>query len=309
MENYEIIVESSCDLNLEMRKKYGIYEDIIRGIVYDGDKETLIDAEWNEEELMSFFKYVRNNVGKVHTAFPTYGEFCRVVEPVLESGKDALIFVISSGLSGAPNAYRNYREMILEDYPNRKIHIVDTLKYASASGLLAIYAARNKKEGMSFEKNIDWVEENKYYLHEIGPMDDLTFLARSKRIKAGKAFFGSLIGVQPVADFTVDGKTQPFGTMKGDKAINEVCLQYMLKTAKDLENQIVIICHSARPERANIFKEQLLKVVQPKELLIIPVGKSCGPNIGPGLCSYFYFGGKLTEDREFETKIFEELKK
>ena len=38
------------------------------------------------------------------------------------------------------------------------------------------------------------------------------------------------------------------------------------------------------------------------------VGQSCGPNIGPGLCVYFFMGDPITEGREQELETFAELK-
>ena len=38
------------------------------------------------------------------------------------------------------------------------------------------------------------------------------------------------------------------------------------------------------------------------------VGQSCGANIGPGLCCVYFFGKKITPERELENKIFQEFK-
>lgn len=307
--SYEIIIESTCDLNAENRAKFNIYPDVIRGLVYiPGKEEIYSDLEFKNYSEAEFFKIVKAKAGKVHTAFAPYEEFIRVVEPVLKEGKDAIVFAISSGISGTYNGFLNWASVLLEDYPERKIAIIDTLKYSSASGLLAIYAALNRDKGMKFEDNVNWLNENKYCLHEAGPMDDLSFLAKNGRISAGKAFFGQLAGVQPFGDFTRDGKNAPLGTLKGEAKTNEVSLKYMLKLAKNIEDQIIVICHSMREKRALEFKRQLLEVAKPKDVIITHVGESCGPNMGPGLCAYFFMGSPITESREEEIKVFSELK-
>ena len=307
--SYEIVIESTCDLNAELREKFHIYPDVIRGFVYiPGKEEFFADTEFKNYSKEEFFKIVKSKAGKVHTAFAPFQEFSRVVEPILEAGKDAIIFAISTGISGTYNGFLNWASLLLEDYPERKIAIIDTLKYSSASGLLAIYGAENKEKGMSFEDNVKWLNEHRYCLHEAGPMDDLSFLAKNGRISAGKAFFGGLVGVQPFGDFTRDGKNAPLGTIKGDAKTNEVALQYLLKMAKNIEDQVIVIDHSMREKRAELFKEQLLKVVKPREVIITHVGQSCGPNMGPGLCAYFFMGDPIQENREEELKVFSELK-
>ena len=307
--SYEIIIESTCDLNAELRAKFNIYPEVIRGFVYvPGKDEFFADLEFKNYTQAEFFKIVKSKAGKVHTAFAPYQEFVRVVEPVLKEGKDAIIFTISSGISGTYNGFLNWANVLLEDYPDRRIAVIDTLKYSSAGGLLAIYGAENRAKGMSFEENVEWLNENRFCLHEAGPMDDLSFLAKNGRLSAGKAFFGGLAGVQPFADFTRDGKNAPLGTLKGDAKTNEVSLKYMLRLAKDIENQVVIIAHSMREKRALEFKKQLLEAANPREVIITHVGESCGPNIGPGLCAYFFMGDPILDNRAEETKVFTELK-
>ncbi len=306
---YEIVIESACDLNKEHRAKFGIYPEVIRGYIYiPGKEEFFADPEFGNYSKEEFFKIVKSKAGKVHTAFAPYQEFIRVIEPILKEGKDAIIFTLSTGISGTYNGFLNWASVLLEDYPERKIEIIDTLKYSGASGLLAIYAAENRNKGMSFEDNVKWCNENRFRLHEAGPMDDLSFLAKNGRISAGKAFFGGLAGAQPFADFTRDGKNAPLGTLKGDAKTNEVSLQYVLKMAKNIEDQIIVVAHSMREKRAELFKEQLLKAAKPREVIITHVGETCGPNMGPGLCAYFFMGEPISDSRENELKVFSELK-
>lgn len=308
MNKYEIVVESSADLNSALREKYGLYSDYIHNIIYLPDREKLADLDFSDIGEKEWFALIKKNGGKVKTSFATLEEFKRVIEPILKDGKDVIVPALSTGISGTVNGYRNWADVLLEDYPERKIEIIDSLRYGAGLGLLSILMGINKQEGMSFEDNIKYANIVKYTIHEAGPMDDLMFLSKSGRIKAAKAFFGSLASVQPIADFTFDGRSEPLGTVAKDKAVNKVSLEYMLKTATDLKNQIVIISHSDRLERAELFKKQLLEVCQPKEVIILSLGQTCGVNVGPGLCAYFYLGDKITETREIEVKTFNDIK-
>ena len=82
----------------------------------------------------------------------------------------------------------------------------------------------------------------------------------------------------------------------------------MLRLAKNIEDQVIIIAHSMREKRALEFKKQLLEVAKPREVIITHVGESCGPNIGPGLCAYFFMGDPILDNRAEESKVFTELK-
>lgn len=309
MKDYEIVIDCTCDLNEEVRKQFGLYNDYFHGIIYiPGREDKLSDLSYSDIKSDEYYALIKKHAGKVRTAFATFEEFSRVVKPILESDKDIIVVTISSALSGTYNGYLNYAKIILEDYPGARIEVVDSLKYASASGLVAIYAALNKQKGMSLDDNLNSLSAIIPCIHEIGPMDDLFFLAKNGRIAAPKAFFGQLAGVQPVADFTRDGKSMPLGTIKGSKNVDKFCLEYLLKTIKNPEEQVVIVAHSNRLVRAKRYKEQLEKALKVKQIIIHEVAQSCAPNIGPGLCVYFYVGDEISLDREKENKLYSELK-
>ncbi len=309
MKNYEIVIDSTCDLNASLREKFGIYHDYIRSVLYlPSGEETLVNLEVKESELEKFYIAIKKNVGAYKTAFATFLEFSRVVRPLLEKKIDVMVITISSGISGAVNAYRNYAEALKEEFPKANIEVVDTLKYSGGSGLLAVYASLNKRKGMSLEDNLSLINSYALKLHEMGVMDDLSFLAKNGRISASKAFFGSLAGMVPVADMTLDGKNEPLGVIKGAKNADKFSLEYLKEMIINSEEQIIFIVHSSRKERALKFKEALLKEVKVKDVYIIEVGESCAPNIGAGLCTYFFLGSELTKGREKEKALFTKIK-
>ncbi len=308
MNNYQIVVDSASDLNKELAKKYHIYDDIIRGVVYFPDgSEHLADPEWKDISSDKFYTLLKKKVGAFKTAFATYDEFSRVIKPILDNGEDVIIIAISSGISGTVNAYLNYASMILDDYPSRKIEVIDSLKYSGGIALLAIYASINRDNGMSITDNVKWLNENKLSLHESGVMDDLSFLAKNGRVSASKAFFGSLIGMQPVADLTLDGKNVPLGTIKGEKAANEFSIRYLKELIVDSSKQYIVISHSQRDKRAKEFLA-MLKDVPCLEVITLEVGMSVGVNMGPGLCTYFFMGTPISKDRQIELAAYNRIK-
>lgn len=309
MKNYEIVVDSSCDLNESLRRKYGIYPECIRSVVYlPNGEQRLADPELKSADLKQFYFDIKKKVGSYKTAFATFLEFSRVLRPLLEKKNDVIVIALSSGISGAANAYRNYADALKDDFPKANITVIDSLKYSGGIALLAIYASLKKKEGMTYLENVDYINDLALKIHEAGIMDDLSFLSKNGRISASKAFFASLAGMQPVADMTVDGKNAPLGVIKGVENAEKFSLLYLKELIKNSEEQIIAIVHSNRLERALLFKEMLLKEVKVKDVLLLEVGDSSAPNIGPGLCTYFFVGDKITSDRVKENEIFLKIK-
>ena len=134
-------------------------------------------------------------------------------------------------------------------------------------------------------------------------MDDLFFLVRTGRISNVKAFFGSLVGVNPMADFNEKGVSEVLAKFKGKKAALDAVIKYMKGTITDPENQIIFVAHSNRPEAAEKLAAMIKAEFNPKEIIINTVGMACGANIGPGLCAAFYEGKPISHDMAEEKAL------
>ena len=89
----------------------------------------------------------------------------------------------------------------------------------------------------------------------------------------------------------------------------KVCIEYMKRTIIDASNQTIVIAHSNREEKANLYRKLIETEIQPKEIIMTEVGMACAPNIGPGLCAAYYYGTELTEDLQQEKTIFDIITK
>ena len=187
--------------------------------------------------------------------------------------------------------------------------VVDSRRYSAAELLLVIYASKFQQEGYDIEETFNKLEEIKNCLHQAGPMDDLMFLASRKRITNTKAFMGQLIGVNPIGEVDENGLTKVLCKVKGSKKALATSLEYMKRTIVNPEDQIVIIAHSDREEKAKLYKEMIQKELKVKEIILTEVGMSCAPNIGPGLCASYYVGTPISKDLVEEQAIFDSLLK
>lgn len=307
MADFAIIPDTSCDLTEDLRQRFGI-EDYIRGLIYfpDGHSE-FCDLDWKKYNPKDFYESMTDKKTIYKTACAPIGEAMGVIENQLKQGKDALIITLSSGLSGTYQLCEMARKELEVKYPERKIICVDSMRYSTALSLLCMMASEKRKSGATIEETAQFLEKNKHCIHQMGPMDDLFFLVKTGRISNFKAFFGSLVGINVMADFNRKGMAQPLGKFKGKKAAFEAVLEYMKQTILNPEEQIVFVAHSNRPEAAKLLAETIRKEFSPKEVIINDVGMSCGASIGPGLCAAFYYGKEISEDVKSETEIMNKI--
>lgn len=303
MSDFVIIHDSSADLTKELRERFGIAE-CLRGVVYypDGHQE-LADIDWERHDPKTFYESMTDKKTLYKTASPPVEDIIAAYEKYLSEGKDILSISLSSALSGTYQICEMVRSQLLEKYPERKIVCIDSMRYSTALSLLVIMAAMKRQEGASLEETADFIEKNKHCVHQMGPMDDLFFLCKTGRISNFKAFFGSLVGINPMADFNRNGLSEVLGKFKGKKAAFDAIIRYMRETVIDPENQIMFVAHSNRPQAAELLKEMIIKEFNPKEVIINHVGISCGASIGPGLCAAFYYGKEISEGMEYEKQV------
>ena len=106
-----------------------------------------------------------------------------------------------------------------------------------------------------------------------------------------------------MGDCSSDGYVSVLGKVKGIKKAFEVTVEYVKRTAKDPENQYIIISHSDREAYANMLKQMIEEQIRPKKVLVSDVFCGCGTNIGPGMIGAYFLGDEVSEDCEAEKSI------
>ena len=307
MSDFVIIPDASSDLTKDLRERFHI-PGYIRGTIYFPDgREAVADLDW---ELMDPETYYTSMSGRnvlYKTASAQRGEVFSVYERFLKEGKDILAITLSSGLSGTNQVCRKVAQELLEKYPQRKIIVVDSLRYSTALSILVIQAALKQQEGYTLEETAAYIEENKHRVHQIGPMDDMFFLVKTGRVSNFKAFFGTLVGINPMADFNRNGMSQVLGKFKGKKRAFDAVVEYMKGTIENPQDQIIFVAHSNREQQAQILAQRLQEEFSPKEIIINHVGISCGASIGPGLCAAFYWGKEISEGMVYEQALMDSI--
>lgn len=307
MNNYVIIPDTSCDLTADLRARFDITDYLCGVITYPDGHSERVNLDWETITPKEFYESMKDKKSLYKTGAVNPDEALEVFEKYLSQGQDILSISLSSALSSTYNVCLQAAKIAMEKYPERKIICIDSLRYSTALALLVILAGEKKKEGLSLEENAKWVEENKHTIHQMGPMDDLFFLCRTGRISNFKAFFGSLIGVNPMADFNRNGMSEVLIKCKGKQIAFDTTIKYMKETGIDLNKQLLFIAHSNREQQAKRLAELVKENFSPKEIFITDVGMACGSSIGPGLCAVYYVGKPISENNKDEKAIMKAL--
>lgn len=299
MQKYIILPDVTCDLSAEMREYFGLQNYIPGHVQVDG-KEYKTTLDWNEISREEFFKTLGNKRKEVTSAPASPEEYYQCFKGYVEQGYAILSMSISSTISGTYGITVTVANRIKEEYPDSNIYCFDSKRMSGLLGLLVAYACEMQANGKTFEEVIAWLEENKSRVHQMGPIDDLTFIARRGRISKGKAFMGNLVGIKPMGDCNEGGYVTVLAKVKGIKKALDATVKYTKKMIKDAENQYIFVHHTDREELAKALKEKLEKEIPCKKVFLSDVYSGCGTNIGPGMISVCFMGDPISTDCEKE---------
>ena len=198
-------------------------------------------------------------------------------------------------MSGTYNFSVNAKQMILEKYPDAQIECFDSLRFGPGYGLMAVYASILREEGKTLTEVKEFLDAYKNRFHQMGWLDDLSFVAKKGRISHAKAFMGKLIGIKPLGEFDYNGLTTVIAKAKGEKTAFKAMLAYIEKTIEKPEEQIIFIAHTNRRAQAEKYKQLIQEKFNPKATYVNDVYPACGINIGPGLLAAYYVGKPISE--------------
>lgn len=210
--------------------------------------------------------------------------------PVLAQGLDIVYVGLSGGVSGTVQAARIAAAELEEEYPGRKVCVVDSLGAGLGTGILTCRACDLRDAGMSARATAAVLDDEKKRLCQYFTVDDLNFLKRTGRVSGATAMIGTMLNIKPLLYGDHEGHIVSCGKVRGrKKAVDAIVEKYREKVV-DAENRRVAISHGDVPEEAQELARRICEIARPKELIIAPHEPFTGSHVGPGMLAIFFFG-------------------
>lgn len=287
MSDYVIMTDSCCDLPAELAEELGIEVLPLRLELEGKEYRNLLDG--SEIGFHAFYDRVRAGAMPVTSAV-NVGEFDAAMRPILKEGKDILCLCFSSALSTTyQSAVIAAREQE-EEFPDRKIRVVDSLCASMGQGLFVWLCAQEKRKGKTLEEVWDFAEGAKANICHWFTVDDLNHLKRGGRVSAAAALFGTMLSVKPVLHVDDQGRLIPMEKCRGRKASLLALVDHMEKTVVDPERYPVFISHGDCLEEAEFLAEEIRRRFGTKDIRISYVGPVIGSHTGAGVMALFFVG-------------------
>ena len=286
MKDFLISTDTTADLpdnyvkenNIDIHTLFYAFGEVIYGT----------DNTMPEKE---FFDRMRK--GEMPTTMACNPQDCKTIfEKRVNEGFDILHIAFSSALSGTYNSSRIAAEELMEDYPDRKIIVVDSLGASLGQGLLVYLAQEKKEQGEDMETVAKWAEENRLHMVHLFTVNDLNHLYRGGRISRTTAVVGSMLNIKPVLHVDNDGKLTAIGKVRGRKKSLQELVKLMDEKIGSYHDtcHTIFISHGDCEDDANYVAEKVKEKYQINTIIMNQVGATIGAHSGPGTMALFFVG-------------------
>lgn len=223
-------------------------------------------------------------------------EFIDYFTPFLEKGQDIVHVSLSTGLSGAYNSACVAAEQLREQYPGRRIYLVDSLGASSGYGLLMDKLADLRDGGMDAASLSEWAQAHRLELHHWFFSTDLTFYVKGGRISKASGMVGTVLGICPLLNMDNLGRLIPRAKIRPKKKVIEEIVRRMEEHAqggRDYAGKCYIsqsACMEDARAVAALIEERFPRLDGRVEINY--VGTTIGSHTGPGTVALFFWGGE-----------------
>ncbi len=287
--SYIVVGDSTADISQKFIEQYGGEVLPLTFNIKNKDYKHYLDCK--ELSLEEFYKIqAEGNNAKTSQLNQMFIEDS--IRPLLEKGLDVLFVAFSSGLSGTYNSGRLAFEDLRDEFPDRKLFIIDSLCASSGEGLLLLEAFRNQENGLTIEENYQALEDLKLRIRHWFTVDELNTLKRGGRISATAATAAKLLNIKPI--LRVDDEGHLVGVAK--KFGHKVAIRDLVaRTIEDLDsNYPMIISHTNCQADADLAYELLKAYFEEnnikQEIILERIGPVIGAHSGPTTLAIFTVG-------------------
>ena len=295
MSEYVISCCSTADLSAEHFENRNIEYLCFR---YELDGVSHLDDLGKTMPLDQFYQAMVDGAD-TKTSQINSEEYEEYFRKILASGKDLIHLCLSSGISGTINSAMIAKANVEEEFPDRKIYVVDSLAASSGFGLLIDRMADLRDEGMEIDDLYKWVEENKKKLQHWFFSTDLTFYIKGGRVSRTAGVVGGILGICPLLNVDYEGKLIPRAKIKGKKKVIKAIVAKMEELAEnglDYSGKCYISQSACREDAEAVAK--LVEEKFPKlngKVEIYDIGTTIGSHTGPGTIALFFWGNERVD--------------
>lgn len=289
----KIVVDSACDiLRFDQIQTKNIdlsffTEDKVQlslaPLTISTDERSFLDDE--NLDVHEMLEYLASYKGRSYTACPSIDAWMQA----FEGGDEIYVLPLTSGLSGTYNSAVTARELYLQDHPDVKIQVFDTL---TASAELRLYLEKIMEliqAGSIFDEITYYTDRYMRSTHLLFAFESLHNFAQNGRVSKVVASATNMLGIRIIGTASPAGTIEVVTKARGEKKTAVTLLKELDKI--NFSKGKIRIAHTENESFANVLKNKVQEKYPEADVIVYDAR---------GLCSYYGEAGGIFMGMEVE---------
>ena len=228
-----IVSDSSCEIRALAHPAPGVQFALVPFKIRIGEREYVDLPTLNVPQML---QAMTDYNGASTSACPSPEEWA---ECFLQADQ-VIALTISSNLSGSYNAALSAREMVLDEHPEKKIFILDTLSCSGALGDAAELANTLIGEGVGFDDVCFAMKKFAETTHILFALASFDNLAKNGRVNRVVGFIAGRLNMRVLGRRTSDGRIVFYFKTRGETRVLAKILEQMVEDGYDGVHPVLI---------------------------------------------------------------------
>ncbi|HFU4011477.1 TPA: DegV family protein [Streptococcus suis] len=275
MKKWKIVADSGCDYR-QLDQLAPNAEFISVPLTIQIGAETFVDQADLDIDKMMEVLYASSEAASSACPSP------QAYQAAFEGADHIIVVTLTGTLSGSFNSARVARDMYLEEHPDAKIHLIDSLSAGGEMDLLVTEINRLISSGLEFEEVVSAIttyQENSKLLFVLAKVDNLVKNGRLSKLVGTVV---GLLNIRMVGEASSEGKLELLQKARGHKKSVTAAFEEMKKAG--YKGGRIIMAHRNNDKFFQQFSD-LVKENYPNAI-VEEVATS-------GLCSFYAEEGGL----------------
>ena len=254
----KIIADSSSDMHAVNDEMFELVPLKIMN-----DEHEYVDTK--DLDVKAMAEDLKNYKGKTSTSCPNTNDWMNAFD-----GADVVYaFTITSKLSGSYNSCILAKSIYEEEFPNKKVYVVDSLTAGPAIKMLIDHLKQCLKQNMSCEEAYQSTLDYQKTTHTIFSLESVNNLARNGRVSSVVAAAVGVLNLR-IIGIANEGVIDPIHKVRGDKKAIKQIMATMIE--KGYNGGKVYFSHCFNEKNLELLKSTIYEKFPNAYIEIMPCG-------------------------------------
>lgn len=282
---YQIITDGSCDLTPEYAGQHNIK---IVPFYVSFDQENYF-KEVEEVGIRDFYQQMVDNPNVFpKTSLPSINDYVKAFTPYVEVDIPVICLCVTSKMSGSYNSACNARHIIMDEYPEAKITVINSQVITGLQGLYVMEAVRMRDNGLNYEEAIAELKKLRESGRIVFTTADISYLKSGGRLGKLISIANNALKIKPLILFK-EGEIFPTGIVRARKKsydkLVEQTRKHFMESGENPDDYNFSVGFGYDIEEGEMFRNYILEDMKTysniKSLDIFQIGATIAVHTGP----------------------------